>query len=110
MDLMATTQMAKALADNLDQIAAICARHGVAWLYAFGSAVRDDYREGESDIDLLVELGPMQPYARVEAYFGMLDELRSLLGGRVDLVMAGAVKNPYIARDIERTKRMVYAA
>ena len=110
MDLMATTQMTKALADNLDQIAAICRRHGVARLYAFGSAVRDDYHEGESDIDLFVELAPMQPYARVDAYFGMLDELRALLGGRVDLLMAGAVKNPYIARDIERTKRMLYAA
>ena len=102
--------MTKVLSDNLDRIAAICARHGVARLYAFGSAVRDDYREGESDIDLLVEPAPMQPYARVEAYFGMLDELRALLEGRVDRVVAGAVKNPYIARDIERTKRMVNAA
>jgi len=33
--------MTKALADHLDQIAAICARHGVARLYAFGSAVRE---------------------------------------------------------------------
>jgi len=28
----------------------------------------------------------------------------------VDLVMAGAVKNRYVARDIERTKQMLYAA
>jgi hypothetical protein len=28
----------------------------------------------------------------------------------IDLVMADAVKNPYIARDIERTKRTLYAA
>ena len=46
---MATTQMTKALADHLDQIAAICARHGVARLYAFGSAVRDGYREGDAE-------------------------------------------------------------
>lgn len=40
----------------------------------------------------------------------MLDELRELLGTEVDLVMAGAVKNRYIARDIERSKQMFYAA
>jgi predicted nucleotidyltransferase len=52
----------------------------------------------------------MDPYARVDAYFGMLDELRALLGMEIDLVMAGAIKNPYIARDIERTRQMLYAA
>jgi predicted nucleotidyltransferase len=40
----------------------------------------------------------------------MLDELRALLGMEIDLVMVGAVKNQYIARDIERTKRVLYAA
>ncbi len=52
----------------------------------------------------------MEPYARVDAYFGMLDELRELLSMKVDLVMAGAVKNRYIARDIERTKQVIYVA
>ena len=40
----------------------------------------------------------------------MLDELRGLLDTEVDLVMAGAVKNRFISRDIERTKQMLYAA
>lgn len=91
-------------------IAEACVRHGVARLDAFGSALRDDFRPDESDLDLLVEFGPMEPYARVDAYFGMLEELRALLGLEIDLVMAGAVRNPYIARDIERTRRMLYAA
>jgi len=58
-----------------EAIVAACARHGVARLEA---------------------------YACVEAYFGLLSELRALLEGGVDLVMVGAVKNPYIARNIER--------
>ena len=48
--------------------------------------------------------------SRLDAYFDMLDELRALLGVDVDLVMVGAVKNRYIAADIERTKRALYAA
>ena len=91
-------------------IAVACARRGVASLEAFGSALRQDFKPGESDLDLLVDFKPMEGYARVEAYFGLLDDLRTLLGGEVDLVMAGAVKNPYVARSIERTKQLLYAA
>jgi predicted nucleotidyltransferase len=98
------------LEDKRQAIAEACARHGVLRLDVFGSALRDDFRPDESDLDLLVELGPMEPYARVDAYFGMLEELRTLLGMKIDLVMAGAIKNPYIARDIERTRRTLYAA
>ena len=93
-----------------EAIGRLCARHGVTRLEAFGSSLRDDFRPGESDLDLLVEFGPMVPYARVDAYFGLRDELRALLGQEIDLVMVGAVKNPYLARNIERTKQLLYAA
>lgn len=102
--------MTGVLQEKHDAIIEACVRHGVVRLDAFGSALRDDFRPGTSDLDLLVEFGSMEPYARVDAYFGMLKELRTLLGVEIDLVMAGAVKNPYIARDIERTKRTLYAA
>lgn len=92
------------------QISEACSRHGVARLHVFGSALNAEFRSDESDLDLLVEFVPMEPYARVEAYFGMLEELRALLNMKVDLVMVGAVKNPYIAREIERTKEVLYAA
>ena len=102
--------MTNLLENKRQAIAEVCERHGVVRLDAFGSALRDDFKPGESDLDLLVEFGPMEPYARVDAYFGMLEELRALLGLEIDLVIVGAVKNSYIARDIERTRRMLYAA
>lgn len=98
------------LEDKREAIADVCARHGVARLDAFGSALHDDFNPDNSDVDLLVEFVPMKPYARVDAYFGMLNELRELFNREVDLVMVGAVKNPYISRDIERTKQSLYAA
>ncbi len=101
--------MLSILETNREAIASTCARHRVKSLYAFGSAVRDDFKPGISDIDMLVDFMPMEPYDRVDAYFGMLDALRKLTGINVDLVMVGAVKNPYIARDIERTKQVLYA-
>jgi predicted nucleotidyltransferase len=98
------------LQSKREAIAKACAHHGVARLEAFGSALCEDFKPDESDVDLLVEFKPMEPYARVEAYFGLLNDLRHLLNREVDLVMVGAVRNRYIARDIERTKQLVYAA
>jgi uncharacterized protein len=102
--------MVGALEDKREAIAALCAKHGVVRLDVFGSAVRDDFRPGQSDVDLLVEFEAMDGYAKAVAYFDLLDELEELLGFEVDLVMTGAVKNRYIARDIERTRRLLYAA
>jgi uncharacterized protein len=102
--------MVELLHDKRKAIAGLCARHGVARLDVFGSALRDDFRPGQSDIDFLVEFAPHEGYALVDAYFGLLDDLRALLGAEVDLVMVDAVKNRYLAREIERTKQLLYAA
>jgi predicted nucleotidyltransferase len=102
--------MVAMLQDKQQAIAELCARYGVRRLDVFGSALREDFRPGESDVDLLVEFGAMDGYDKARAYFDLLEELRSLLGTDVDLVMVGAVKNRYIARDIERTKQVLFAA
>ncbi len=102
--------MTALLEDRRQAIEEACKRHGVRRLHAFGSALRDDFSPGESDVDLLVEFEAMEAYARVDAYFGLLDALRSIFEREVDLVVSGAVKNQYIARDIEQTKQMLYAA
>jgi uncharacterized protein len=91
-------------------IAKACARHGVARLYVFGSALRDDFRHGESDIDLLVEFKPMDPFALADAYFELLDDLRTTLDSDVDLVMADALKNRYIAEAVRQSRQVLYAA
>jgi predicted nucleotidyltransferase len=102
--------MVAVLENKADAIAALCRKYSVVRLSAFGSAIRDDYRPGESDIDLLVEFAPIGGHAKMHAYFDMLDDLQVLLGAKVDLVMAGAVRNECISREIEATKLMLYAA
>ncbi|MBM4117323.1 hypothetical protein FJ251_06195 [bacterium] len=102
--------MVRQLDDVRASIVEACERYGVDRLHAFGSVLRPDYRPGASDIDLLVEFRPMHPHALVDAYFGLLDALRGIFGVEVDLVMADAVRNRYIAAEIERTKQVIYAA
>jgi predicted nucleotidyltransferase len=102
--------MVELLESQREAIIDTCVRHGVASLYVFGSALGDEFCPGHSDVDLLVDFGHMDSFDRIDAYFDMLDELRALLGVDVDLVMVGAVKNRYIAADIDRTKQVLYAA
>ncbi|MFA5845232.1 MAG: nucleotidyltransferase domain-containing protein [Coriobacteriia bacterium] len=101
--------MVRVLEDKRQAVEQACLRFHVSRMHVFGSALRDDLRPGESDIDLLVEFSPMSPHDLADSYFDLLDELRSILGVEVDLVMSDAVKNPYIAADIERTKQVLYA-
>jgi uncharacterized protein len=102
--------MVGVLQSKQELISAICRKYRVVRLFAFGSALREDFRPGESDVDLLVEFGPMDGYDRALAYFDMVEELEAALGIKVDLVMTGAVKNRYISAEIERTKQVLYAA
>jgi predicted nucleotidyltransferase len=102
--------MVRELEEKRQAVVQACRRFGVASMYVFGSALGDDFRPGESDVDLLVEFEPMDPHDLVDAYFGLLDELRSILDAPVDLVMSDAAKNHFIAVDIERTKQVLYAA
>ena len=103
--------MTSALAPSqLEAIIDACRRHRVARLHAFGSVLRTDYRPGESDIDLLVEFQPDAPEALYKTYFSLLNELRQSLATRIDLVMADAIRNPYVKSSIEASKREIYAA
>ena len=102
--------MTALLENHEEAIAELCRKYSVQKLFAFGSAIRDDFRPGESDVDLLVEFAPTGGRAKFHAYFEMLEELQSVLGTKVDLVMSGAVRNAIISREIEKTKKMIYAA
>ena len=102
--------MTTLLENHKEAIAELCRKYSVQRFFAFGSAIRDDFRPRESDVDLLVEFAPIGGHAKFHAYFEMLDELQRVLGTKVDLVMSGAVRNAIIAREIEKTKRIIYGS
>jgi predicted nucleotidyltransferase len=92
------------------ELRALCERYRVERLALFGSALRDDFDLGHSDLDFSVEFQPMGPSEHAGAYFGLLENLESLFGRRVDLVEIGAVRNPYLRREIEAGQETLYAA
>jgi predicted nucleotidyltransferase len=92
-------------------LADLCRNYGVQRLELFGSAATDDFDAGRSDLDFLVEFLPHQPLGPwLRHYFAFQSDLARLFGRSVDLVMAGAVKNPHFRRELERTRTLLYAA
>jgi len=96
--------------EKLEEIAAACQRYGIVRLFVFGSALRNDFKPGESDIDLLVEFGPVEITKRFHVFLDAREAFRNIFQANVDLVMQGAVKNKIIANEIDRTKKLVYGA
>lgn len=88
----------------------LCQQYHVRRIDLFGSGARDDFDPKRSDLDFLVEYEPNAPGGALDMYFGFKEDLEELFGRGVDLVMTGAVRNPYILADIERSRRQLYAA
>ncbi len=81
-----------------DASADLSARFGVRRIGLFGSHTRAE-STASSDIDLLVDLKP--GHKDLFNYLRLKEHLEGLLGGRVDLVMSGALK-PILRQGILR--------
>lgn len=101
--------MTELIKSKRSELRALCERYRVERLSLFGSALREDFDSGHSDLDFCVEFQPMTPHEHAESYFGLLEELEALFARRVDLVEIGAVRNPYLRREIEAGQETLYA-
>ena len=93
---------------NLAALSDLCRRYGVKRLYLFGSAASDRLQPS-SDLDFLVEMADRQPNAAYASrYLDFAEGLEQLFARRVDLVTEQAVRNPYLRREIQATRKLVY--
>ena len=101
--------MASILDLHLAEIAELCRRYDVRRLELFGSATTDAFDPRTSDFDFLLdfESGSSNLFER---YFGLKESLEALYGRKVDLVMVGALNNPYFIDSVNKTRQLVYAA
>lgn len=83
------------LKDRCDGIRRIAAEHGARNVRVFGSAARGTAGP-ESDVDLLIDVGPT-----TSSWFpaGLIPDLQELLGYRVEVVMERAL-NPDIREQL----------
>jgi hypothetical protein len=94
-----------------EELRSLCRRFHVRRLDLFGSAARGDFDPDRSDVDFLVQFDRGHPDAfSLKTYFGLKESLEALLGRPVDLVEAGALRNPYLKASIERSREPVFEA
>ena len=98
------------IALHREDLQALCRRFHVRRLDLFGSAARGDFDPERSDLDFLVEFDRSAPQNPFDGYFGLKEALEELFGRPVDLVEAGAVRNPYLKASIEQSRENVYTA
>jgi predicted nucleotidyltransferase len=102
--------MHPSIARHRTEISVICRRYRIRRLDVFGSAARiDDFDLTRSDVDFLVEFA-LDVGVDLDTFFGAKADLEQLLGRDVDLVEAGAIRNPFVLADIDRSRELVYAA
>ncbi len=74
-----------------DEIIAVAKRHGASDVRIFGSIARGDANE-TSDIDLLVRF---EAGRSLFDHGGLIDDLESLLGTKVDVVSEGGMRDRF---------------
>jgi len=99
--------MLKRVDDNLEAIRAICARFGVRRLDLFGSASTGRFDPAHSDIDFLVDLGPLGQKPTWHLIDLML-ELESLLGYRVQLTDLYRLQDERFLAAISKDRVLIY--
>lgn len=102
--------MAPLITENIDQIIAACKKHHVKNLYVFGSAVRENDFNEESDVDFLYNFKkeeiPLDDYA--DNYFDLLFALEDMLYRKIDLVPEEKVRNPFFLKQVNAEKIKIY--
>jgi predicted nucleotidyltransferase len=91
-----------------EELGAYCAKWRVRELSLFGSALRSDFGP-DSDLDFLVSFAPDADWDLWDLVT-MRDDLMSLVGREVDIVVKEALRNPYRMKEILSNRVVVHAA
>lgn len=97
----------KIIDKNRDKILALCYKHKVARLFVFGSILNDRFTKS-SDIDFVVDFDGVELYDYADNYFDLKISLEKLLKRQVDLLEDKAINNPYLRKNIDSSKQMIY--
>ena len=86
----------------------LCIQNRVRTLYVFGSVLTGKFTD-KSDIDLVVDIDSDDPFDYADSYFNLKFALQDLFKRPIDLLENKAIKNPYIRRNIDNSKSLIYA-
>ena len=87
----------KLIENNIQKIIDLCKKHKVHKLFVFGSILTNRFNDN-SDIDLVVDFNKAE----------VSDYLENLFGREVDLLEEQTIKNPYLKKNVDATKTLIY--
>lgn len=103
--------MHPSIQQHKNDIAKLCERFGVSSLAVFGSAARgNDFDQRNSDADFLIEFSPNHDLPSLDTYFALKHALSHLLNRPVDLLDSVNIENPYLLKQINQDKVVIYEA
>ncbi len=97
------------LENYISQINKLCENHKVKQLYAFGSVLGTRFSDN-SDIDLIVDFQSLDPIDYAENYFALKFSLQELLERPIDLLEQRAIRDKYLLKSINESKKLIYEA
>jgi len=98
----------KIIQDKNDLVVDLCHKFRVKRLYVFGSILTSNFHPDHSDLDFYIEMDILPPIQRGEYLIKIWDSLEQIFARKVDLVTDQPIKNEYLRRNINQTKKLIY--
>jgi predicted nucleotidyltransferase len=93
--------------NELEQIQRVCREHKVKNFSVFGSALTNNF-SANSDFDFVVDFDESDPLIYSDLYFKLKEDLERVLKHSVDLIEERGIRNPYLRKEIEESKQIIY--
>lgn len=97
----------KLIDNNMQKIIALCKKYKVHKLFVFGSILTNRFNDN-SDIDFVVDFNKTEITDYFDNYFDFKYSLEDLLSREIDLLEEQTIKNPYLKKNIDSTKTLIY--
>jgi predicted nucleotidyltransferase len=91
------------------QLQKLCEKFKVKELYLFGSANTDKFSEN-SDLDFIVDFNRQSIDGAFDQFIDFKRELEQIYGRPVDLYHHKQFRNTIFQQEVERSKKLLYAA
>jgi len=101
--------MIELIENRKGELSKLCRHYRVERLDIFGSAANGPFDPSRSDLDFLVRFGQRHPTGEyAERYLDFADALEKLFQRRVDLLTEQSIRNPFLNREVQATRQVVY--
>jgi len=92
---------------NINQVHSLCLKHKVSKLFVFGSVLTKHFKS-DSDVDFIVDFDNIELAEYADNYFDLKFALEKIFNREVDLLEDKAIRNPYLRKSIDTSKKLVY--